>query len=89
MAGGNKIKPVFVPLSDRTYITGYAEMCGYLGGISKDKLIADYINEGLIPTLWHNTYRWNKHKVDQWIEDHNEYQQVNVRPGRRRKKAEA
>lgn len=78
---GNRIVAKVVPLSERSYIVGYAEMCGYLGGISKDKLVRDYINYGLVPKLWKNDYRWKKSDVDKWLDDHDEWQNVEVRPG--------
>lgn len=75
---GNRIKPVYIPLNERTHIVGYAEMMGYLGGISREKLIRDYINKGLVPQLYANTFRWKRAVVDKWLDEHDEYQKCCV-----------
>lgn len=81
---GNKIVAAYVPINERTYIVGYAELMGYLGIKSKDKLIRDYIDKGLRPMIYEHTNRWRRDVVDKFIEDHDEYQDVSVRPGRRK-----
>ena len=79
MAGGNRIVATHIPVNERTYITGYSELMGYLNIKSREKLIKDYINEGLLPIVWKGTNRWNRLQVDKWIEDHDETQHVQVR----------
>ena len=80
---GNRIIAIHVPLNERTHIIGYAELMGYLGVKSRDKLIRDYIEQGLVPQVWKNTNRWKRAVVDKWLDDHDESQHVTVRQGRR------
>jgi hypothetical protein len=84
---GNRIVAAYVPINERTYINGYAELMGYLGVKSKDVLIKDYIEEGLRPKIYKRKNRWRRDVVDKFVEDHDEYQEVSVRPGRSKKQA--
>lgn len=82
---GNKVVAAYVPINERTYIVGYPELMGYLGVKSIDKLNRDYIDKGLLPQVYASTKRWKRAVVDKFIEDHNEWQEVKVRPGKRKK----
>jgi len=71
---GNKTKAVDVPLRDRRWIVGYAELMGYL---VRPKTVAAlekyYINEGLRPIVTPDgVKRWDKSAVDEWIIRHDQ-----------------
>lgn len=83
---GNRIVAAYVPINERTFIVGYAELMGYLGIKSKDILVREYIEKGLRPIIYGHVNRWRRDVVDKFVEDHDEYQEVSVRPGRRSKK---
>ena len=83
---GNRIVAAYVPINERTFIVGYAELMGYLGIKSKDILVREYIEKGLRPIIYGRMNRWRRDVVDRFVEDHDEYQEVSVRPGRRSKK---
>lgn len=84
---GNRIVAAYVPISERTFIVGYAELMGYLGIKSKDILVREYIEKGLRPIIYGRVNRWRRDVVDKFVEDHDEYQEVSVRPGRSKKQA--
>ena len=84
---GNRIVAAYVPINERTFIVGYAELMGYLGIKSKDILVREYIEKGLRPIIYGRVNRWRRDVVDKFIEDHDEYQEVSVRPGRSKKQA--
>ncbi|MBR4564359.1 MAG: hypothetical protein IKO26_07905 [Paludibacteraceae bacterium] len=82
---GNKIKAIDVPLRDRTYIIGYAELMGYVGCKTPESLHAKFISKGLHPISTEGINYWKKEVVDKWIEDHNEYQEPKVRHSNNKK----
>ena len=84
---GNRIVAAYVPSNERTFIVGYAELMGYLGIKSKDILVREYIEKGLRPIIYGRVNRWRRDVVDKFVEDHDEYQEVSVRPGRSKKQA--
>lgn len=84
---GNRIVAAYVPINERTFIVGYAELMGYLGIKSKDILVREYIEKGLRPIIYGRVNRWRRDVVDKFVEDHDEYQEVSVRPGRSKKQA--
>ena len=84
---GNRIVAAYVPINERTFIVGYAELMGYLGIKSKDILVREYIEKGLRPIIYGRVNRWRRDVVDKFVEDHDEYQEVSVRPGRIKKQA--
>ena len=84
---GNRIVAAYVPINERTFIVGYAELMGYLGIKSKDILVREYIEKGLRPIRYGRVNRWRRDVVDKFVEDHDEYQEVSVRPGRSKKQA--
>lgn len=84
---GNRIVAAYVPINERTFIVGYAELMGYLGIKSKDLLVREYIEKGLRPIIYGRVNRWRRDVVDKFVEDHDEYQEVSVRPGRSKKQA--
>ena len=59
---GNKVKPVDVPLRDRRWIVGYAELMGYLGRPrTPEALYKHYISKGLYPVVTDDgVRRWDK-----------------------------
>lgn len=69
----NYTKAIVVPLSDRPYCIGKAELMGYLGCKDSRTLVADYLEKGL-----HWDYRigmreyYMKASVMQWIVDHSD-----------------
>lgn len=86
--GGNKIMIKAVPLSDRSYIHGDAELMGYTGEQTWDSLKKNYLDLGLRPRIRGRKKLYLRREVDQFIEEHDEWQEVHVGHGRR-KKAEA
>ena len=84
---GNRIVAAHVPINERTFIVGYAELMGYLGIKSKDILVREYIEKGLRPIIYGRVNRWRRDVVDKFVEDHDEYQEVSVRSGRSKKQA--
>lgn len=71
---GNKIKAVHVPVLERTYINGYAELMGYLGVSSQTTLKKNYIDkpDGIRVIRTSGVNRFKRSEVDKWIEDHAE-----------------
>lgn len=87
---GNRMIAKRVPVNERTFIIGDAELMGYVGCETTAALMKKFIDKGLRPTSQiGKTKYYRRTVVDQFIEDHNEFQQVNVRPGRRKKTAAA
>ena len=84
---GNRIVAAYVPINERTFIVGYSELMGYLGIKSKDILVREYIEKGLRPIIYGRVNRWRRDVVDKFVEDHDEYQEVSIRPGRSKKQA--
>ena len=82
---GNKIIAKAVPLSDRTFIIGCGELMGYLGVKSIQTLNSNFIDKGLKPIIVNQVRYWKRATVDKWIEDHNEWQEVEIKPGRNKK----
>lgn len=83
-----KIKVKQVPLSSRTYIHGDAELMGYTGALTPATLKKNYLDLGLRPRIRGGMKLYKRAEVDQFIEEHDEWQEVHVGHGRR-KKAEA
>ena len=83
MAG--KVKMKVVPLSDRSYIFGDSELMGYTGERTWDALKKNYLDLGLRPRIRGRKKLYLKSEVDKFIEDHDEYQEVSIRPARRKK----
>ena len=82
MAGRVKMK--VVPLSDRSYIFGDSELMGYTNEQTLTSLKKHYLDLGLRPRMRGRKKLYLKSEVDKFIEDHDEYQEVSVRPGRRK-----
>ena len=80
-----KIKVKQVPLSDRTYIHGDAELMGYTGALTPATLKKNYLDLGLRPRIRGGMKLYKRAEVDQFIEEHDEWQEVHVGYGRRRK----
>lgn len=71
MAG--KVVAVEVPLSDRTYIIGDAELMGYVGVKTTDMLKQKFLNKGLKPTsMIGKTKYYRRSTVDRFIVQHDE-----------------
>ena len=89
MAGGNKIKAAYIPVNERGWLIGYAELMGYLGVRTTDKLNRDYIDKGLIPHVTDDGMnRWKCMEVDKWLEDHNVLKNMTKMPRKRYTKKE-
>lgn len=84
-----RVKMKIVPLSDRSYIHGDSELMGYTGEKTWASLKTNYLDLGLRPRIRGRKKLYLKREVDQFIEDHDEYQEVSVRPGRCKKQAQA
>ena len=76
MAG--KVKATYIPFNERTWLIGQAELMGYLGIKTPDKLNRDYIDKGLYPHHYKGTNRWKIAEVDKFLEDHDESQVVRI-----------
>lgn len=78
MAGKNMIaKPV--PVNERTFILGDSELMGYVGVDSTITLHKLFLDRGLKPCVIGKKKYYRRTMVDQFIEDHNEWQEVSVR----------
>lgn len=72
-AGGNRIIAVEVPLSDRTYIIGDAELMGYVGVKTTEALKDKFLNKGLKPTSMIGRVKYYRRStVDRFIVQHDE-----------------
>lgn len=72
MATG-RIKSVDIPLSDRTFIIGDAELMGYVGVKTSEALKAKFFNRGLVPTsVIGKTKYYRRAMVDRFIVQHDE-----------------
>lgn len=70
---GNKVVAVEVPLSDRTYIIGDAELMGYVGIKTTTVLKEKFLNKGLKPTsMIGKTKYYRRSTVDRFIVQHDE-----------------
>ncbi len=71
--GGNKVAAKEVPLSDRTFIIGDAELMGYLGVKTTEALHRKFFHNGLKPSsVIGRTKYYRKAMVDRFIIQHNE-----------------
>jgi hypothetical protein len=69
----NKVKAVEVPLSDRTFIIGDAELMGYVGVKTTAALKGKFLNRGLVPTsVIGKTKYYRRTMVDRFIVQHDE-----------------
>ena len=74
-----KMEMKIVPLSDRTFIIGDAELMGYLGVYSTDTLHKNFLDKGLKPTSQIGRIKYYaKKKVDEFIIMMNEWQEVKI-----------
>lgn len=72
-AGGNRMVAVEVPLSDRTYIIGDAELMGYVGVKTTEALKEKFLNRGLRPTSMIGRVKYYRRStVDRFIVQHDE-----------------
>lgn len=75
-----KVKAKVVPLSDRTFIIGDAELMGYVGVETSDALHRKFLDKGLKPTsVIGKTKYYQRTMVDKFILSNNEWQEVRVR----------
>ena len=70
-----KGKSVIVPLADRPYCVGNAELAGYLV-VDRDTLKKNYLSKGLKPVIRENKLYYFKHDIEQFLRDNNMYQEV-------------
>ena len=69
-----------VPINERTFIIGDAELMGYVGCETTAALKKKFLDRGLRPSSQiGKTKYYRRTMVDQFIEDHNEWQEVSVR----------
>jgi len=73
----SKVKAKIVPLRDRSYIIGDAELMGYTGEETWDSLKKHYLSLGLRPRMRGRKKLYLRAEVDRFIEDHDEWQEVN------------
>lgn len=72
MATG-RIKSRDIPLNDRTFIIGDAELMGYVGVKTSEALKAKFLNKGLTPTsVIGKTKYYRRSTVDRFIVQHDE-----------------
>lgn len=72
-----------MPLRDRTYINSIAELMGYLDVKDRQTLEEHYLSRGLKQYVVGKKVRFKKSEVDRWIDEHNEYQEVEVKMRRK------
>ena len=76
----NKMIAKRVPVNERTFIIGDAELMGYVGCERTAALQNKFLERGLRPSSQiGKTKYYRRTMVDQFIEDHNEWQEVSVR----------
>jgi len=77
---GHKMIAKRVPVNERTFIIGDAELMGYVGCETTAALQKKFLDRGLRPSSQiGKTKYYRRTMVDQFIEDHNEWQEVSVR----------
>lgn len=70
-------KPDRVPISERPFVIGLDELCGYLG-VCMDTLRTQFLNAGLKPKQIGKSAYFYKRDIDLFISKHNEFQEVKV-----------
>lgn len=78
-----KPKAKYVSPRGGIWIVGRAELMGYLGIETYDKVVRDYIDKGLYPNIYENTERWKAPDVDRWIDEHNQFQVPEIKERKR------
>lgn len=72
-----KVKAIEVPLSDRTFIIGDAELMGYVGVETTSALHKKFFEKGLRPSsIIGRTKYYSRTMVDKFILKNSEYQEV-------------
>lgn len=67
-----QIKALQVPLSERPFCIGKAELMGYLGISSEATLNANYLNKGLRAKVIGRQLYYYKKDIDRFLVEHNE-----------------
>lgn len=69
----SKVKPIFVPLSERPHIINDAELMGYTGMPTWDSLNLKFFKKGLVPdSIMGQTKYYYKSTVDRFIKTHSD-----------------
>ncbi len=67
-----QIKALLIPLSERPFCIGKAELMGYLGVKSEETLNENYLSKGLRCKLIGRQQYFYKSDIDRFIAEHNE-----------------
>lgn len=70
-----KSKKITVPLSDRPFCVGNAELAGYLV-VDEDTLKKNYLCKGLRPVMRERKLYYFKSDIEKFLRKNNQYQEV-------------
>lgn len=71
----SKGKTVIVPLADRPYCVGNAELAGYLV-VDEDTLKKNYLRKGLKPVMRERKLYYFKSDIEKFLRKNDTYQEV-------------